>query len=94
MKGILITAVSVMGDAVELVIMVRILLPVFGLSFDNPVMRFVYSVTEPVLAPIRGVINSIFKRPVMLDFSPVIAWFLIDYVIVPMLVRFIDFIMI
>ncbi len=94
MKEILIIAISVMGEAVGFIIMLRILLSIFNLSYDNPLMRFAYALTEPILAPIRGLINSFFKRPVMLDFSPVIAWFLIDYLIVPLLIRFVNFIMI
>ena len=94
MKEILITAVICMGEAVEFIIMLRILLSIFNLSYNNPLMRFAYTVTEPILAPVRGILNRIVRRPVMLDFSPVIVWLLMDYVIVPMIIRFIDFIMI
>jgi len=34
-------------------IIARALLPVFGLSYAHPVMRFLYTITEPLLAPIR-----------------------------------------
>jgi YggT family protein len=36
-----------------LAIIARALLPVFGLSYAHPVMRFLYTITEPLLSPIR-----------------------------------------
>jgi YggT family protein len=36
-----------------LAIIARALLPVFGLGYAHPVMRFLYTITEPLLAPIR-----------------------------------------
>ena len=38
----------------------------------NPIYRFLYSITEPVLGPLRRIIPS-----GMLDFSPIVAYFLV-----------------
>ena len=37
----------------SLVLVARGLLPLLGMSYAHPVMRFVYDITEPLLAPIR-----------------------------------------
>jgi len=53
---------------------------------DNVVVRFIYQVTEPILAPARELID---KTPIggnmMVDFSPIIVWLVIDYIIIPLL---------
>lgn len=49
-------------------IIARALLPVFGLSYAHPVMRFLYTITEPLLAPIRRRLP--YGGPV--DFSPMV----------------------
>ncbi|MGB9776971.1 MAG: YggT family protein [Anaerolineae bacterium] len=51
-----------------LAIIARALLPVFGLSYAHPVMRFLYTITEPLLAPIRRRLP--YGGPV--DFSPLV----------------------
>lgn len=38
----------------------------------NPIYRFLHSITEPVLGPLRRIIPS-----GMLDFSPIVAYFLV-----------------
>jgi len=58
-----------------LILFARAFLPLFGLAYSNPLMRFVYDVTEPLLAPIRRRLPPI--GPI--DFSPLvlilIMWF-------------------
>ncbi len=51
-----------------LAVIARALLPVFGLSYAHPVMRFLYTITEPLLAPIRR--HLPYMGPV--DFSPLV----------------------
>lgn len=58
----------------ELLIFGRILLSWLPLGFNNPIGKFLYSMTEPILGPCRKMLD---KSPLgggmMLDFSPVIA---------------------
>ena len=50
-------------------------------SSDNVIIRFIYAVTEPVLAPIRALLEKIgFFRNLPLDFSPVIAILLLQII--------------
>lgn len=81
-------AIRMMGDIVGYIIWARILISIFTGRSDNPVYRFLVNITEPILAPLRNLQISLFKSS-MLDFSPIIAWCLIDYVIVPLLIKFV-----
>jgi YggT family protein len=42
----------------------------------NPIVEFLVTVTEPILAPIR----SVMPRGIMFDFSPIIAIFLLQLI--------------
>lgn len=54
-------------------VIARALLPVFGLSYAHPVMRFLYTITEPLLDPIRRRLP--YGGPV--DFSPLVLLILL-----------------
>lgn len=41
----------------------------------HPIMRFLYGITEPVLAPIRNIMPNM-----GLDFSPIVAFLLINII--------------
>ena len=61
-------------------IIIRCLLSWFPIDRNNPLYKALYSVTEPILGPIR---NMIYRSPIggsmrMLDFSPVIALLLLS----------------
>jgi len=63
-------------------IIARALLSWFVRDPRNPVMQFLITITDPILAPIR----SVMPRGMMIDFSPMIAIILL-YVIGEFLVR-------
>ncbi len=67
---------------IEFLILVRVLLSWIPINRNNSIISLVYTLTEPVLAPIR---NLLFKSPLggsgmMLDFSPIIACILLDLI--------------
>ena len=55
-------------------------------------MEFIYSITEPILAPARGFLNKIFKGRLMVDFSPILVWIVMDYIIVPVVIKLVYYI--
>ena len=55
------------------VLLARVLLPIFGISPFHPVMQVIYRFTEPVLAPIRAIL----PRAGMFDLSPLAAMILL-----------------
>lgn len=92
-KGIVINAVVIMGEVIGYLIWARILVSIFIRSSSNPIYNFLVAVTEPILGPLRVLQFKIFKSS-MLDFSPILAWVLIDYIVVPMIVKLVNYIMI
>ena len=51
-------------------LLARVIISWVRLDPYNPIVRFIYDVTEPILAPIRNVIPG----SMMIDFSPMVAW--------------------
>ena len=92
-KVIVINAIVIMGEVIGYLIWARILVSFFVRSSNNPLYNFLLAVTEPILGPLRNLQLKIFKSS-MLDFSPILAWMIIDYVIVPILVRLVNYIMV
>ncbi len=51
-----------------------------NLDYSNPIVRFLYDVTEPVLQPIRQFIREQFPNTGPFDFSPLVLLILIQIV--------------
>ena len=63
--------------ALTIAVFIRVLLSwVPNVDPRNPLIEFIYGITEPILAPIR----SIMPRTMMFDFSPMIAIFVLQAV--------------
>ncbi len=74
------SAVGYFAMLLEGLIIVRVILSWFRVNRFNPVIQLIYTLTEPILGPIRNIIR---KSPLgspgmMLDFSPIIACFFIQ----------------
>lgn len=54
----------------------RALLSWFNLGAENPLVRILYEITEPILGPMRRVIPMIG----MIDISPIVAIFLLQFI--------------
>lgn len=50
----------------------RVIISWFNADYQNPIVRFLYSTTEPVLAPVR---QRLPMFAVGLDLSPFVVWF-------------------
>lgn len=84
-------AVMVLAEVIDYLILIRIILQMFNLPY-NKFVAFIYSITEPILAPARELLNKIFKRQLMVDFSPIVVWLVLDYIIVPVVIKLIYYI--
>jgi YggT family protein len=60
----------------SMALLVRILFEWIRIPYSSRVMRFLWDITEPLLAPIRRVLPTFGG----LDFSPLIAFFLLNFV--------------
>lgn len=73
---LLVTFIQVLGRVFSLAILVRVLLSWIPMDPSNPIIRFIYDITEPVLAPLRRVIPPVGG----MDLSPIVAMFVIEIV--------------
>ena len=63
--------------ALTIAVFIRVLLTwIPNVDPHNPLIEFIFGITEPILAPIR----SIMPRTMMFDFSPMIAIFLLQVI--------------
>ena len=71
----LIQLINMLFSFYSLVIIARAFLPLVGADIRNPIVRFIYDITEPVLAPLRR-----FTIIGMWDFSPLAALIILTIV--------------
>jgi len=76
MAATLVQLLSLISTLFWLLMLARMILSWGNIDRYNPIVNFVYQVTEPVLAPIRSVLPS----TGMLDFSPMVAILLVEVV--------------
>ncbi len=74
MGRIFISLLNILFDFYSAALLVRVILGWLRVPYSNRMMGFLVNITEPVLAPIRQLLPPI----VGLDFSPIIAYFLIN----------------
>ena len=81
LQGLLVQALGVFFSLLETLIFVRIILSWFPIGYNNPIMQFLYNLTEPILGPVRNMVD---KSPIGggmgLDFSPIFALILMRLV--------------
>lgn len=71
------TIVRVAFEVLNVLILARVLLSWVTYDYSNPIVRFIYETTEPVLAPIRKVMP---RSSLPVDFSPLIAVLLLQLI--------------
>jgi YggT family protein len=72
----IITFLEMLLQILSIAILVRVLLTWFPVDPSNPIIRILYDITEPILAPLRKVI----PRIGMFDLSPIAAMLLIQFI--------------
>ncbi|MFZ5988836.1 MAG: YggT family protein [Bacillota bacterium] len=66
---------------IEYSIIIRAIISWFPVPKDNALVRLLYQITEPILSPIRGMIEkSSFGRNSMIDISPIVALLVVTIV--------------
>ncbi len=81
MELILIKAIELLCNIITALIFVRILLSYLPIEKSGQFSTILFNLTEPILGPIRALVEkSSMGSGMMLDFSPIIAWFLISVV--------------
>jgi len=72
---ILITIINLVFRIYSNIILARIILSWFPGSYYHPIVKFIYLITEPILAPFRIILPL---GNVGLDLSPIIVFFLLN----------------
>jgi len=75
MAGFLVQFINLFVSFYSLIIIARVFLPLVGADPLNPIIRFIFDVTEPILAPLRR-----YTVVGMWDLSPVVALVLLTVV--------------
>lgn len=75
-------ALSILGDVITWAIVIRAVVSWFPISRDSIIIRVLDTITEPVIAPVRNLMNKLIKRPMMVDFSPIVAMIAVDLIII------------
>lgn len=75
--------INIIANVAYVVLLVRIVFSWLNLERTHPLLRrlhgVVYALTEPLLRPIRNLLFR-YQRGMGIDFSPLIAWLLIEFV--------------
>ena len=75
MAGLVVQFINLFVSFYSLIIIARVFLPLVGADPLNPIIRFIFDVTEPVLAPLRR-----YTVVGMWDLSPVVVLVLLTVV--------------
>lgn len=73
MADTLVALIEIVGNIISLLIIARSLLSFFPVDRNQVIVKMIYDLTEPMLAPIRNLL----PQTGMLDFSPMVAILLI-----------------
>ena len=66
-------SVKILFDLIEMLIIIRVFMGIFRVSFDNIVGKTIYELTEPILSPAKAFLNKLGLDRGMIDFSPWVA---------------------
>lgn len=81
MSWILYPSVRIIFGVMELALLVRAFISWLPVPREHRLVRLLYQITEPILAPIRSLIQrSSFGHNMILDISPIIALILVAIV--------------
>lgn len=81
LQMLLMQALDVFFYVLELLIFIRIILSWLPIGYGNSIMRLIYNLTEPILGPVRGMVErSPIGGGMGLDISPVFALILLRLV--------------
>lgn len=74
-------AILILKNLLEVLIVVRMFMSFIPFTRPNIFTTIVYELTEPIIGPIRDLIAKLKINTGMFDFSPLLAIFLIRYVL-------------
>ncbi|TCO78962.1 YggT family protein [Marinisporobacter balticus] len=73
-------SVAYFFKVLDFLIIARILLSWLNPNFDATIPKLIYQLTEPILAPFRNLLFRFGLARGMIDFSPILAVLVLDFV--------------
>lgn len=70
---VLVKSIKMLFELLEILIIIRVFMNIFRVSFANPVGRIIYELTEPIIGPAQALLNKLGLNRGMIDFSPWVA---------------------
>jgi len=77
---VIIATLMYLIQIINFLILGRVIMSWISQDMNNPVVRFFYQTTEPIMAPIRDVLNRLGLGGSMFDFSPIVALLLLSLI--------------
>lgn len=78
MNSFLYMVIRAVFNVVEILLLIRVFISWLPVPREHKLVVLLYQVTEPILAPIRSMIErASFGRNMMFDFSPIVAFLLL-----------------
>ncbi len=76
------SAIVILLQIIQYAILIRVIVSWLPVPKDNQFIRILYQITDPVLMPVRNIIErTSWGRNMMFDFSPLIAFLIIALLI-------------
>ncbi|MGE4284067.1 MAG: YggT family protein [Clostridia bacterium] len=86
------SSLRILLEIISYLIFARVIISWLPMDRHNGIIQFIYQVTEPILAPIRSLISkSSMGGGMGVDFSPIVVWLLIQYLLMPLIRAYIRF---
>ena len=73
MSDFLVQFIRILANIMYIALIGRVIISWLNVSSANPIASVIYQITEPILAPLRRILPKVG----MLDFSPMVAIFII-----------------
>ena len=73
MSDFLVQFIRILANILYIALIGRLIISWLNVSSANPIASVIYQITEPILAPLRRILPKVG----MLDFSPMVAIFII-----------------
>lgn len=74
-------SLQILFQLIEFLIIIRILMSFMNINPNNTIGQIVYELTDPILAPAKGILNMLPFNTGMLDFSPIVAMLLLRLIL-------------
>lgn len=70
---IIFRTLEIFFNFLEILIIIRVFMSIFRVSYDNMIGKFIIQLTEPIMGPAKSILHKLGLDRMMIDFSPWLA---------------------